>query len=308
MSQPELAYGVNSSDNVPCAQPDRVQHDGEMRSPPEGEATDQRDEIDYWHGLDHQKAKRIEQLEQALDQALACLDELRSRIHDQTILQEQLETAEEFVYVQQQAIERLRAELDRQRQDKRSLERTIQRNQITVAEQVKAIAELHHDTALAQNKVEELESELAHHLKSQARWQQQYQELQANHDGCQTRLTNIEQQHTEMQEQILGQARQASEYEAAVQYWKDRYVTNHRHISHLKALVEHQITTSADDESNALLHGVLSEVLAVIQLIVPTETDEPPRPTAVPSPRFSPIDVPDFLLRRTYRTRSSPPK
>lgn len=305
MSQPELAYGVHSSDDLPCAQPDEYRRHVEPgRSPLVDDAHTQRDEIEYWRGLDHQKNKRIYQLEQALDQALACLDELRSRLHDQSILQEQLETAEEFVYVQQQAIERLKAELDRQRQEKRSLELSIQRHQITATEQAKAIATLQQDAALAQNKVEELEIELAKHLKSQARWQQQYQELQADHDGCQTRLADIEQQQAEMQEQILGQARQASEYEAAVQYWKDRYLTNHRHINQLKALIEHHLQNS--DVDQASLHDALSELLAVTQLIAPADTDDPHLPTAVPSPRFCPIDVPDFLLRRrTYRTRSS---
>lgn len=71
-------------------------------------------------------ADRIFHLEQALDQALASLNELRLQVRDQHVLETQLVATEEFSHVQQQAIGRLKQQLTQQQ---RSLEIQIAETQ-----------------------------------------------------------------------------------------------------------------------------------------------------------------------------------
>jgi len=74
------------------------------------------DELAQAQALDHDRVARIYHLEQALDQALACIEGLKLQVHDQEFLEAQLATTEEFAYVQQQAIARLKLQLNQQRQ------------------------------------------------------------------------------------------------------------------------------------------------------------------------------------------------
>jgi chromosome segregation ATPase len=64
--------------------------------------------------LDDERATRIYHLEQALDQALLCIEELRIQLRDQRMLESQLAATEDFASIQQQAIARLRLQIDQQ--------------------------------------------------------------------------------------------------------------------------------------------------------------------------------------------------
>jgi len=65
---------------------------------------------------EQERIARIHHLEQALDQALSCMDELRLQMQDQGLLETQLAATEKFASVQQQAIARLKARLKQQQQ------------------------------------------------------------------------------------------------------------------------------------------------------------------------------------------------
>jgi DNA repair exonuclease SbcCD ATPase subunit len=348
--------------------------------------------------LEHERVNRIYHLEQALDQALTYLDELRQQLQEQSILEAQLAKTEAFASVQQQAIARLKQQLqqlqhtlgsrdqvilsilgimasaallppqstlvesqiqealDTPKQltldleidggdsgqvlelemqltaaqqhiqdlsalvtqlethlkqanaglDKQQvLELTLRQTKALVTERNTTIAALQKDLAIAQIKVEELETQLAKQLKVQAKWQQNCQELEEERDRSQTRLVASEKEIVEMQEQILQQARQASEYEAAVQHWKDRYLASQRQIIQLKDLLEHALPQSlSESDTHIPINTALIELLTALQDITDPELSDPLPLSAVPSPRFNKLDLPDFLIRRrNYRSR-----
>jgi chromosome segregation ATPase len=125
------------------------------------------------------------------------------------------------------------------------------------------------------------------------------EELQTHCDQQQIRITELEQQTAEMQEQILRQAKQASEYETAVQHWKDRFFARRDQILTLKDRLEQTFAGSPDD---------LADLLALLQMA----TAEPPdlaSPALIAAPSFNPgpkIEVPEFLIRRrSYKNRQA---
>lgn len=428
MSQPDLAYGFWSPDEPSPFEPmsvDRSECVLPLASP---DYQGLLDELAQARALDHERLARIYHLEQALDQALACLDDLRLQIHDQEFLEAQLATTEEFAYVQQQAIARLKLQLAQQRQAMESqalknqereqavqalLDMTETMAQAQRGEMERLRARLAHDQsaveahrtrlekqlhdlqtalearqhrileleteslasrsqtaslevqlstaqaqirqlcislsqhqsslanletqlaqaqivpetapiaqpaaaalsvppsaappelALAETKVEELEIQLAKQVKLQARWQQSCQELEAERDRSTVRIETLEREAAEMQEQILLQAQQASEYETAVQHWKDRYFASQQQITQLKELLERALPQHATEPNGQLvLFPELSELLVAVQeLLSAGESEISPLP-ALPSPRFASLDLPDFLIRRrNYRAR-----
>jgi chromosome segregation ATPase len=396
VSQPDLVSSFWSADDQPCREPETVSDDGCLALPPVG-STDQDllSQLAQSQSLEQQRAIRIYHLEQALDQALACLSDLRMQLQNQEILEAQLATTEEFAYVQQQAIARLKQQLRHQQQlleahisgtqgrdhtvqtllstteamtqtqqaelerlqtriaqdwtkiqtHRSSLEQQIEdikaaldsrqqrilelesevlatrtqnislevqlnaaQNQIeslrrtrTIAsEQETTIANLKRDLAMTQIKVEELETQLAKQLRWQARWQQNCQEAEAERDRYQARTAELTQQTSEMQDQIFAQARQAGEYEAAVQHWKDRYLNSQRQMAQLKELLEQAISQSALSNTH-LASDALLEWLAAIQ---PESSKDLLDAPLSPASRFSTLDLPDFLVRhRSYRNR-----
>jgi chromosome segregation ATPase len=74
------------------------------------------EELAQAQALDQEKVSRIFHLEQALDQALAYLEELRLTLQDQAILEGQLAATEDYASVQQQAIARLKLQMGEQQQ------------------------------------------------------------------------------------------------------------------------------------------------------------------------------------------------
>ena len=84
-----------------------------------------------------------------------------------------------------------------------------------------AIQSLSASLLKAQNKLVDLETQCSNQSIMQAQFQHSTQEFAEKAQGWQSRSEELEQQVAEMQEQILHQAQQASEYETAVQHWKE---------------------------------------------------------------------------------------
>ncbi|WNZ21513.1 hypothetical protein HJG54_00625 [Leptolyngbya sp. NK1-12] len=353
------------------------------------------DELAQAQALDRERCTRIRHLEQALDQALICLEELRSQVQHQQLLETQLANTEDYASVQQQAIVRLKLQIVEQQQalDAQILE-TQQRDQaiqellatienMTQAQQREVerlrsrlaqdqlevqthrsrlgkhlqdlqsalesrqqrVSELEAETLaartlssrlqgqleMAQQQIKELSTRLSQNrshleqfetqlesasgkrlspaalsdeidkqLAQHAQWQQQQHELEADRHHLHMRVRELEQQVAEMQEQILQQAQQATEYETAVQYWKDRYTSIHRQISHLKELAE-QLLLYPIPESNPLL----VELLTTLQVHLPGDRPESKPITPLPLPRLTTVELPEFLMRR--RAAQNPP-
>ncbi|NJN87338.1 MAG: hypothetical protein HC881_14830, partial [Leptolyngbyaceae cyanobacterium SL_7_1] len=100
----------------------------------------------------------------------------------------------------------------------------LRRTQAIAAQRNTTIEALQKELALTQIKGDELAAQLAKQTRTLARWQQSCQEFEAERDLQQIRIAKLEQEAVEMQEHIFHHARQANEYETAVQHWKDRYL------------------------------------------------------------------------------------
>lgn len=270
-------------------------------------------ELARTQAADAEKVARIYHLEQALDQALVYLEELRLKVQNQDFVEGQLAATEDFASVQQQAIARFKLQIAEQQQalDSQMLE-TQQRDQ-AIQELLATIETM---TQAQQQEVERLRLRLSQdQLEAKAhrnRMGKQFQELQIALEAQQQRASELEaeilavrtpvglpsQQVAEMQEQILQQAQQVTEYETAIQYWKDRYATSQRQIAHIRDLVEQTLTELAiEDEAANLL---VAELLAALQTIQPAMPPEHLEllPIALPLPRLGSVELPNFLVRR----------
>jgi chromosome segregation ATPase len=380
------------------------------------------DELAVAQALDRERVNRIHHLEQALDQALVCLEELRSQLNDQSFLEEKLASTEEYSHVQQQAILRLKLQLAEQQQvldvqvletqqrdqaiqelmatiesmtqaqqqelerlrsyiaqdqvegqnhrhllgqqirelqtslesrqqriselesetlSARTLTASLREQLATAQQQIKdlsvrlrqhqadwaqleaqlaevqqerthavikaqpsiastQLATVSQELNLAHRRIETLENQLAQQVRLHSHWQQSHQQMEEERDRLQTRLTGLEQQTAEMQEQILHQAQQATEYETAVQYWKDRYIASSRQVSHLRELVENTLTQqSGAIENDPALLDLFNAMLAAL----PAEPQEIPAAHGLALPRLHPPELPDFLVRRRSPVR-----
>lgn len=132
-----------------------------------------------------------------------------------------------------------------------------------------AIQSLSSSLLKSQNKIADLETQLSNQSIVQAQFQHSTQEFAEQAQSFQKRSEELEQQVAEMQEQILHQAQQASEYETAVQHWKDRSFTAEQTIAQMKQILEHVLADrkgpdlplpeKLDDAIAALSQTCLSE-------------------------------------------------
>jgi hypothetical protein len=192
---------------------------------------------------------RIVQLEQALDQTLVGLAEARSALAEQAYLEAHLAEVEETANVQWQAIVQLNVQLQRRLPEagqsaelfqEQALAASLDPNSVrNLASSVGPIGALSHPQPFdaAQEQLAGLEAELAKQMQTQALLQQACLELESARAGQQARLSELEQQSVEMQEQILSQAQQASEDETAIQHWKDRAAQGQAEATQLRALL-----------------------------------------------------------------------
>jgi peptidoglycan hydrolase CwlO-like protein len=308
---------------------------------PENTSEDTRDLTQMQECVQRQ-INRIRDLEHALDQSLASLDELRLQIVDQNFLEHQLASTEEYANVQEQAIHQLRLQFESQKAELEAQIRQTQ-DQLGAAEALAQTQQLELERLRTrsiplpedapeqlgknatetepkprglqkakphewltpkdwlrhtpkervvelENQVQELEVQVAKQITTQAMLQQACQELERDREHSQHRIAELEQYAAEMQEQILSQAQQASEYETAVQHWKNRFYDIQDQALALKKWLE---------EQGSALPEEITEFLASLEEVPTAEPQSTPRRN--PFNEDLKIDLPDFLARRRNR-------
>lgn len=242
---------------------------------------------------------QIAELQSQIEFHQTHLAQLQDALHQ---AHEQLEapshsTQQQLVQVAEGQLDAAHAALDEQQ----NLTLALRRTQTIAAERNMTIATLQKDLAIAQMKAEELETQLSIQIKLQARWQQSAQELEAERDEQHQRIVQLEQETVQMQEQIFQQARQAHEYEAAVQYWKDHYLSSQSQIAYFKELLNQawpHPSPDAEFEGSIPVSPALLELLTAIHAAIVSETAESTEVAPLSPSRFNTLDVPDFLVRR----------
>lgn len=191
------------------------------------------------------------------------IQSMYSRLGDRANLLNQMEAQ------LQQAHEALEAQQD--------LHASLMETQALTREQNTTISALYH-------KIETLETQLAQQVTRAAQLQQACQELGAERDRYQCRTIELESQQSALQEQILMQAQQASEYEAAIQYWKDQWSASSRQAQQLKELLERVLPERPEE---------------ILELLMAIQQGEPGMPGAAPQPgKHLHVDLPGFLNKR----------
>jgi len=196
-----------------------------------------------------------------------------------------------------QEIKALYAQLSDRAYSIKQLEATLQQTETVVTEQNSTLTTLY-------RQIEALESQLAQQVKIQARLQQACQEL--TDDGAQYHLRNteLERQRATLQEQILMQAQQAREYEATIQYWKERCNNSQHQAQQLKEVLQRVLPDARAELSELIvtLQPPTSVEITPPAIVEPTST---PTPSPVPSPRKSlQVDLPGFLRKASTGSRS----
>ncbi|WP_088890407.1 hypothetical protein [Leptolyngbya ohadii] len=151
------------------------------------------DELTQARDLDRERTTRIHHLEQALDQALVYLEEMKVQVQEQSLLETQLAATEEFSQVQQQAIARLKLQLAEQQQSLEAQVLETQQRDQAIQELLQAIEGM---TRLQQQEVERLRLRLSQdQLENQNQRQRlakQIQDLQNALDSRQQRMVELE--------------------------------------------------------------------------------------------------------------------
>jgi hypothetical protein len=143
--------------------------------------------------LDQVRQKRIYHLEQGLDQAMLCIAELKDQVQDQQVLESQLANTEEFAYVQQQAIARLKLQIAEQGQALEAQILEIQQRDQAVEELLVSVEII---TQTQQRELERVRLKLmedqreASHQRS--RMGLQIQDLQSHLEARQQRIGELE--------------------------------------------------------------------------------------------------------------------
>ena len=162
------------------------------------------------------------------------------------------------------------------------------RDQDHLEEQLAATEEFAY---IQQKAVQSLQTQLVEQTLNCARLQQCCQELEQEQNGQQVRSQDLERQLTDLQEQVLHQVRQASEYEAAIQHWKHRYQTLQQAVLRLKAKVSQGEILEMEDFEAILIH--------LTQEINPEEQEAPDPMKTQALLSGSRVDLPTFLVRRS---------
>jgi chromosome segregation ATPase len=231
-----------------------------------------------------------------LEQAQAQVSELSQILSDRQVALKQLEAELQQAHRTLQEQQALLDSLQQSRLSNASTHGAVLAATGTPGTAASAIAP---DLAAAHAKIAALEARAAKQTTTQAMLRHACQELEEERDRQQTRIAEVESQTTDMQEQILRQAQQASEYETAIQHWKDRCFSNQSDVLKLKAFLEHVLPNPPAE---------LSDLLAAL-LAAADETTEPSSPARLSNTAFNrepKVDLPDFLLRRrNHKTRRS---
>ncbi|GEM_PF-6441726 len=257
---------------------------------------------------EHQRRHRLEKQVEHLQTALTTQQEQvrkqeSSALAARTLsasLEVQLEASQQQVkhlsirlaesQTQRAALEQKLNSFDTVIAEKDDVQDALQRAQRVISEQNHHIATLKRDAAMAASQVEHLGQEQQQQLRTQSRWQHRCIVLEQECDRHVQHTTELVQQTSDMQEDILRYARQAGEYETAVQFWKDRYRASQRQITQFKELLERQVSYLPD--------AAAAEVQAALELTMPEQNSDSPPPTVLPAPQFNVLEMPEFLLKR----------
>lgn len=196
---------------------------------------------------EYNQSERIDQLEQALEQSLTSLNELKQKLKDQHLLETQLAATEEIANLQQKAITQLKQQIAQQQQAL-GVQIPAAQTQIQILEPNTTVTDFNQDLVTSQVKIEALETQLEQQQYIQTRLQYAYLEMESERDHALARLTQFKQLTVVLQEQVLQQSQQAGEYEAALQYWKARYFRSLQLALQLKESLE-QIRPDSAAES-----------------------------------------------------------
>lgn len=205
---------------------------------------------------DQERCNRIHDLEQALDQAMICLEELRLQLRDQHVLEAQLSNTEEFSYVQQQAIARLKLQIAEQQQalDAQILE-TQQRDQ-AVQELLATIEAL---TQAQQREVERLRLRIVYDQREvQTHRQRLSKQLQDLHTALESRQQRVSELEAETLAARSLNSRLQGQLETAQQQIKElsRSLYQHRHhLAQLEAQIEQAQHTQSAGKASKWLAG-----------------------------------------------------
>lgn len=190
---------------------------------------------------DQDRCTRIRHLEQALDQALACLEDMRSQVQDQQFLEIQLANTEEYASVQQQAITRLKFQIAEQQQ---ALEAQILETQQRDQAVQELLATIENMTQAQQREVERLRSRLA---QDQIEVQTHRSRLGKHLQDLQTTLESRQHRVVELEAESLAartlSMRLQSQLETAHQQIKElstRLSHNRLHLVQLETQLEQQ--------------------------------------------------------------------
>ncbi|MGP1384121.1 MAG: hypothetical protein ACTS2F_11215 [Thainema sp.] len=311
-----LRWGIplRNGDLTPQAQIERLQ---ELQLALESNQQQMQDELRQAYAQNQQQSKRIHQLEQALDQALSYVEDLRQQVQDQQRLEEQLAVTEEYANVQQQAIIRLKQRLAEQSAEHLATAQSppkdvepftsaapTKQNSIARLDSYSLSSEFAGDLAkviaAAQAHIESLSTEIEERTTFQARLQHTCQEIMTERDQLCNRMATIEQQNAELQEQILKQMKQISDYETGLRHWKERYMATQQQFGQLKQVLKTALTHPA---AHQMFGQNAEQLLAELQapswerdLNLPTSQQtsfQPSRPAAAPPAGIPPMQVSD---------------
>lgn len=311
-----LRWGIplRSGELTPQTQIERLQ---ELQLALESRQQQMQDELRQAYAQNQQQSKRIHQLEQALDQALSYVDDLRQQVQDQQRLEEQLAMTEEYANVQQQAIIRLKQRLAEQAAERAAATQptpteaepfvpaaSTKQNAIARLDSYSLSSEFAGDLAkviaAAQAHIESLSTEIEERTTFQARLQHTCQEIMTERDQLCNRMATIEQQNAELQEQILKQMKQISDYETGLRHWQERYMSTQQQFGQLKQVLKTALTHPA---AHQMFGQNADQLLAELQapswerdLNLPTSppSNFQPNPApAAPPTGIPPIQVPD---------------
>lgn len=277
---------------------------------PEHNADDLMADLTASVALIQHQTERIAHLERALDQTLLQVEEARSQLVRQDWIEHQLAATEEFANVQQQAIHHLKGRLDDDGSESSPIVPTphsatpserLEVRYVQAQQQIQALSQKLREESIQppemdlvdEDELEEawwqaqllsLEAEISKHFQTQAFLQQACAELEQERDHNQVRILELEHQANEMQEQILRQAQQTSEYETAIQHWKDRFYQSQNQMLTVRELFDQMSDPSME---------AIADILELLPMPTPSEQMQSLRRAV---PRRS--DLPEFLQRR----------
>jgi DNA repair exonuclease SbcCD ATPase subunit len=198
--------------------------------------------------------------------------QLKAQLESQQISMVQ-ETQQRIIA--QKTAERLRADLNKRDASVRSLESKLKQAETMLSQREDIIAALKNrnspdsqkdqfiqglsSTLLkAQRQITDLENDLSNQSILQVQLQHSTHELEQDSKLTQARSEQLEQQVNDLQEQVLRQAQQSSEYETAVQHWKTRCLEAEDWTSQVAKLWEGQNPQQLSDSASPDLTKTLS--------------------------------------------------